>query len=196
MRVATSSHLVCLLRNRLCHSAFVRVATFAPFGSLHRKALCHSAFVRVATVSPSPRHAVTRSLPQSIRAGCDAAVLVNVHACNDLCHSAFVRVATGRIRNVPTAGTLCHSAFVRVATLSIGVCAKPVPFATAHSCGLRLYFPNDSEGDPVFATAHSCGLRLHRRDNVRYTVSFATAHSCGLRLRKSNAAHCEFAARR
>ena len=25
---------------------------------------------------------------------------------------------------------------------------------------------------------------------------FATAHSCGLRLRKSNAAHCEFAARR
>ncbi len=91
-------------------------------------------------------------------------------------------------------------------------------FASAHSCGLRRDTATQPEADPAFATAHSCGLRplqqtkkgevkslpqriragcdLTATATVKTVGTFASAHSCGLRLRKSNAAHCEFAARR
>lgn len=69
-------------------------------------------------------------------------------------------------------------------------------FASAHSRGLRRDFYASTDNADRFATAHSRGLR-RGIDGVNYNAAiFATAHSCGLRLRKSNAAHCEFAARR
>ena len=103
------------------------------------------------------------------------------------------------------------------------ICARVVDnaahFATAHSCGLRPASAAAAFARLVFATAHSCGLRrsstcgslnaislchsafvrvatLPKSADLHGGTSFATAHSCGLRLRKSNAAHCEFAARR
>ena len=138
VRVATTKEQITKPFCDLCHSAFVRVATFAVKALIFVLVLCHSAFVRVATVNGdigrhcealfatahscglrlSCRRAIARScpLPQRIRAGCDSSGR-DVHG---------------------NATYLCHSAFVRVATC------------------LRITFPRYS----VFATAHSCGLRL------------------------------------
>ena len=91
-----------------------------------------------------------------------------------LYHSAFARVVTTPERQRFTIAHLCHSAFARVATEDMKRTAATYNFATAHSRGLRRDLPIDS----VICS------------------NFATAHSRGLRLRKSNAAHCEFAARR
>ena len=114
-----------------------------------------------------------------------------------LCLSAFARVAT-RIFSAGAASCaslpqriragcdhpsqcnrhgnvfLCHSAFVRVATYS-----KTLGWMSIQLC-------------------HSAFVRAATCDCALFVASFvfATAHSCGLRLRKSNAAHCEFAARR
>ena len=136
-----------------------------------------------------------------------------------LCHSAFARVATCAYlaslfaSNFATA----HSRGLRLARSKCAV--KRVSFATAHSCGLRLICARVVDNAAHFATAHSCGLRparacgslnaislchsafvrvatLPKSADLHGGTSFATAHSCGLRLRKSNAAHCEFAARR
>ena len=165
-----------------------------------------------------PYDAVLRPLPQRIRAGCDqqgrefpstvtlchsafvrvatSAVLVGFRHCN-LCHSAFVRVATVETPETPEEVVLCHSAFVRVATSavqSVSPVTLSLPQRIRAGCDslacltviYRFYF----------ATAHSCGLRLSTLFYITCNMLFATAHSCGLRLRKSNAAHCEFAARR
>ena len=114
---------------------------------------------------------------------------------------------------------LCHSAFARVATVVYCVCCRYCAiFATAHSRGLRLACEYRFVPDLGFATAHSRGLRLScmpvckqelplchsafarvatlAQARINNSFFFATAHSRGLRLRKSNAAHCEFAARR
>ena len=69
---------------------------------------------------------------------------------------------------------LCHSAFARVATYYNQLYKSAL--ILCHSAFARV------------ATRQQ-GLKLP--DSI-----FATAHSRGLRLRKSNAAHCEFAARR
>ena len=119
-----------------------------------------------------------------------------------------------------TMARLCLSAFARVATLRpFSAAHGGTIFATAHSCGLRrsstcgslnaislchsafvrvatLPKSADLHGGTSFATAHSCGLRRQGNIRIENNGAFATAHSCGLRLRKSNAAHCEFAARR
>ena len=201
----------------LCHSAFVRVATDATMSYDTAPGLCHSAFVRVATQLSTiyTRHSVFATahscglrrqiisealtyfaLPQRIRAGCDDRKEVD-HSGNRLCHSAFVRVAT--MMNYISMRDLCF-------------------FATAHSCGLRrgkrthicgkFTLPQRIRAGcddfrlfvivavTSFATAHSCGLRRWSMRRCMSMCAFATAHSCGLRLRKSNAAHCEFAARR
>ena len=78
----------------LCHSAFVRVATRVFVAAVHGNALCHSAFVRVATATVGKPLKIYWTLPQRIRAGCDAAGQVWIYP-NTLCHSAFARVATG-----------------------------------------------------------------------------------------------------
>ena len=92
VRVATSLHLVCLLRIRLCHSAFVRVATMMT-GHTQRRfifATAHSCGLRLAPkryILGATHFATAHScglrrrrktaanndatLPQRIRAGCD-----------------------------------------------------------------------------------------------------------------------------
>ncbi len=156
-------------------------------------------------------------LPQRIRAGCDPVIIALY---NDvlICHSAFVRVATPSSTTVPQGYffATAHSCGLRLAKTACTVPAST--FATAHSCGLRRLESKPSFRFDGFATAHSCGLRpccfgyilkhaafatahscgLRRRSGLSRLRQhrFATAHSCGLRLRKSNAAHCEFAARR
>ena len=87
-------------------------------------------------------------------------------------HSCGLRLHRQKIPPVMLA--LCLSAFVRVATLGLNVNCRVTSFATAHSRGLRRCW----------------------KPSLTATRFFATAHSRGLRLRKSNAAHCEFAARR
>ena len=137
--------------------------------------LCLSAFARVATLRPfSAAHGGT--------------IFATAHSCG--------------LRRSSTCGSLnaislCHSAFVRVATLPKSADLHGgTSFATAHSCGLRRQGNIRIENNGAFATAHSCGLRQHDWRDFLTMQTFATAHSCGLRLRKSNAAHCEFAARR
>lgn len=73
-----------------------------------------------------------------------------------------------------TMARLCHSAFVRVAT------------------SVQTIYSNLTE------LCHSAFVRVATSSSplTMWTATFATAHSRGLRLRKSNAAHCEFAARR
>lgn len=51
--------------------------------------------------------------------GLRPAVVVNIHACDDLCYSAFARVATMAKSSQYLSPTLCHSAFARVATYSL-----------------------------------------------------------------------------
>ena len=136
--------------------------------------LCHSAFVRVATAARA-KIAQIFDLCHSafVRVATKSAILLKVTSF--LCHSAFVRVATKSSRNNFLSNLLCHSAFVRVATSAmLRACPAipPLPQRIRAGC---------DKGDIVI-------------DYDWY--SFATAHSCGLRLRKSNAAHCEFAARR
>ena len=80
--------------------------------------------------------------------------------------------------------------------LSSSTSMRVTIFATAHSRGLRPPPANRKNRIIHFATAHSCGLRRCYIAADTIGKAFATAHSCGLRLRKSNAAHCEFAARR
>ena len=99
---------------------------------------------------------------------------------------------------------LCLSAFVRVATSASFSPSSPSPFASAHSCGLRLYpFMRRSivvglclsafvrvatlrrsfhRLNSNFASAHSCGLRQQPQFHVGRIIGFASAHSCGLRL--------------
>ena len=98
---------------------------------------------------------------------------------------------------------LCLSAFVRVATSASFSPSSPSPFASAHSCGLRLYpFMRRSivvglclsafvrvatlrrsfhRLNSNFASAHSCGLRQQPQFHVGRIIGFASAHSCGLR---------------
>ncbi len=136
-----------------------------------------------------------------------------------LCHSAFARVATVVYcvccRYCAIFAT-AHSRGLRLSFFLLLV--QYLLFATAHSRGLRLVLLPTRGGILIFATAHSRGLRptlkaifwycsaLPQRIRagcdgrvpavVSTQYAFATAHSRGLRLRKSNAAHCEFAARR
>ena len=122
---------------RLCHSAFARVATLRPFSAAHGGtifATAHSCGLRRSSTCGS-LNAIS------------------------LCHSAFVRVATQmRELTVPLLH-LCHSAFVRVATQQEPEEYRQTHFATAHSCGLRLFECGRNCSKAGFATAHSCGLR-------------------------------------
>ena len=114
-----------------------------------------------------------------------------------LCHSAFVRVATRVSINSSATVSLCHSAFVRVATLAhCRSWRRRVSLPQRIRAGCDAIVHTDKLCNDNFATAHSCGLRHLVFNGSSWVLIFATAHSCGLRLRKSNAAHCEFAARR
>ena len=121
----------------LCLSAFARVATLRPFSAAHGGtifATAHSCGLRRSSTCGS-LNAIS------------------------LCHSAFVRVATQmRELTVPLLH-LCHSAFVRVATQQEPEEYRQTHFATAHSCGLRLFECGRNCSKAGFATAHSCGLR-------------------------------------
>ena len=160
---------------------------------------------------------IVELLPQRIRAGCDGYRPQNPDG-SQFCHSAFVRVATRKlVFDFCSVGfATAHSCGLRLNERRIKMTKSD--FATAHSCGLRRCCPVhnlelfalpqriragcDLHGGlqrlhlSHFATAHSCGLRLSAALMQSDISHFATAHSCGLRLRKSNAAHCEFAARR
>ena len=72
--------------------------------------------MRVATRPAAGSLRLSCSLPQRIRAGCDD---------RPWTHRGLM--------------TLCHSAFVRVATRRATPLHTKSPFATAHSCGLRLH---------------------------------------------------------
>ena len=106
------------------------------------------------------RFASLITLPQRIRAGCDAVHSLQRRVNVLLCHSAFVRVATKFKTRKNQRGGLCHSAFVRVATSKFADASRAFFFATAHSCGLRLMRTFEHASSAIFATAHSCGLRL------------------------------------
>ena len=99
----------------LCHSAFVRVATPLKYFDCKTGVLCHSAFVRVATPQSPPFLSPPPSLPQRIRAGCDAGQSHKQLRGKTLPQ----RIRAGcdqQGREFPSNVTLCHSAFVRVAT--------------------------------------------------------------------------------
>ena len=157
----------------LCHSAFVRVATIQPWECGYPCWLCHSAFVRVATTSRMT--AMSRAT---------------------LCHSAFVRVATTDNDSKEKGGNFAtaHSRGLRPAVLARCRCCRSLPQRIRAGCDLTT--SGQYSKRLRFATAHSRGLRLCRCKTLALSCFFATAHSRGLRLRKSNAAHCEFAARR
>ena len=114
-------------------------------------------------------------LPQRIRAGCDRHLMKDCACETDICHSAFVRVAT------ICAHTQAATAWNLPQRIRAG-CDPPQcrPARNPSHLPQRIRAGCD---DIVAVYIHELGL-------------FATAHSCGLRLRKSNAAHCEFAARR
>ena len=135
-------------------------------------------------------------LPQRIRAGCDShreryrvpvAAFATAHSRglrpppanrkNRIIHFATAHscgLRRNKLINACNFVTLCHSAFARVATT----------FDFKLKSNRKL--------------CHSAFARVATELPLRLTQTmvFATAHSCGLRLRKSNAAHCEFAARR
>ena len=113
-----ASDIADYILSELCHSAFARVATALAAGCRLRYVLCHSAFARVATPPLSVLHCLRASLPQRIRAGCDA------QKQKVALHSAAL---PQRIR----AGCDHHGGITRF---------RPDCFATAHSRGLRRLF--------------------------------------------------------
>ena len=208
---------------RLCLSAFARVATGFLRVYRQRRPLCHSAFVRVATPSysgsSSPLVFATahscglrldvnaacvcgQSLPQRIRAGCDAFRGKLPKGAN-LCHSAFARVATQqthqclqfrhalpqRIRAGCDVLKRLHRVHGRSLPQRIRAGCDDIAFYVGkthwlcHSAFVRVATVLNSDCDylEVFATAHSCGLRHCHGYNISRRRSFATAHSCGLR---------------
>ena len=142
--------------------------------------LCLSAFARVATTK-NRKQIYSQFFASAHSRGLRPAVVVNIHACDDLCHSAFARVATmakssqylsptlchsafARVATkrailITVRQDLCHSAFVRVATLMALTCSGVLAFATAHSRGLRPRRSGSGLPSRIFATAHSRGLR-------------------------------------
>ena len=158
----------------LCHSAFARVATSFHFKIVYLCRLCLSAFARVATTS-----------------------LKDGHEIHFLCLSAFARVATSSRLVCLLRSRLCLSAFARVATSS-GQLSSYTPATLPQ----RIRAGCDEIQRQVHGHSGSLPQRIRAGcdsdEEIRaYAwIFFATAHSCGLRLRKSNAAHCEFAARR
>ena len=98
------------------------------------------------------------TLPQRIRAGCDAATFFRGARWDDLCHSAFARVAT------------CPP----------DKAAQLRPLATAHSRGLRPASHLKAGITRFFATAHSRGLR--RFDNPQKEVDIVLCHSAFARV--------------
>ena len=124
-----------------------------------------------------------------------------------LCHSAFARVATSTFNLRRQESILCLSAFARVATCTPHIHYLRLPFATAHSRGLRRTQTTAPCTWAFFASAHSRGLRpavvvnIHACDDLCYSAfarvatmdkvlyifrgNFATAHSCGLRRKRN-----------
>ena len=100
---------------RLYHSAFARVVTTPERQRFTIAHLCHSAFARVATTK-NRKQIYSQFFASAHSRGLRPAVVVNIHACDDLCHSAFARVATMAKSSQYLSPTLCHSAFARVAT--------------------------------------------------------------------------------
>ena len=190
---------------QLCHSAFVRVATVTSKQLPLRRsfATAHSCGLRRDIMSKQDE---LLTLPQRIRAGCDQRLNQRNICTLRLCHSAFVRVATtkfpvfcARYDSLPQrirAGCDVQSAGKRVIQPPLPqriragcddcralVHAQHVPFATAHSCGLRQIRQN------IFCLLSALPQRIRAGcdQQVRRTKggfkTFATAHSCGLRLR-------------
>ena len=136
------------------------------------------------------------TLPQRIRAGCDIASspLTSRDAVFATAHSRGLRpVQTEFGLNYVNFAT-AHSRGLRPAVLARCRCCRSLPQRIRAGCDLTT--SGQYSKRLRFATAHSRGLRLCRCKTLALSCFFATAHSRGLRLRKSNAAHCEFAARR
>ena len=218
VRVATSSSPLTMWTATFAtaHSCGLRpIATnYAKSGK--RFASAHSRGLRPIPVQQTRQRV---SLPQRIRAGCDC-------TCGGLSieiRSLPQRIRAG-CDSAAVGAALFTSFFATAHSRGLRRCWKPSLtatrfFATAHSRGLRRSKTKSSTTLCCFATAHSRGLRPSWRNNpipsrllchsafarvatvvycvcCRYCAIFATAHSRGLRLRKSNAAHCDFAARR
>ena len=116
VRVATHCYKLCKIGQTLCLSAFARVATLRPFSAAHGGTIFATAHSRgLRRCDLFPRRTVGRSLPQRIRAGCDASDIAD-YILSELCHSAFARVATALAAGCRLRYVLCHSAFARVAT--------------------------------------------------------------------------------
>ena len=183
MRVATFLNLSIYAITSLCHSAFVRVATVyldillccAYF------ATAHSCGLRLLVLFALVHRA---SLPQRIRAGCDAdffppllshAIFATAHSCGlrlscsitDSCpRSLPQRIRAGCDSALRAAKLLtlklCHSAFVRVATTFHVIII--IGYILCHSAFVRVATTRGLTAtyQTCFATAHSCGLRLAR----------------------------------
>ena len=138
--------------------------------------------------------------------GLRPAVVVNIHACDDLCHSAFARVATAACKQEEQDNPLCHSAFARVATAQCTAPCRfpsslpqriragcdlqvPPPLLPAWSLPQRIRAGCDLMLMPLaFADSlcHSAFVRVATPFGVSFqrAQTFATAHSRGLRRNK------------
>ena len=202
--------------------------------------LCHSAFARVATILRKIHSGGLVSLPQRIRAGCDAmcaTLMLLMRSLPQRIRAGCDGVQPQQARSVLPFAT-AHSRGLRRQLAVTGHTHVPLPQrirAGCDQCANNLRQPDGalpqriragcdvrkrlhrvhgrslpqriragcdrlssstSMRVTIFATAHSRGLRPSGGQLIKRIGNFATAHSCGLRLRKSNAAHCEFAARR
>ena len=180
---------------KLCHSAFARVTTFkseseffiVSLATAHSRGLrrgrqncnsglcqpCHSAFARVTTQPFMFGHPYTKTLPQRIRAGYDPR--------EGRCMTATVSLPQRIRAGYDTVPCLCR--------WSESALPQRIRAGYDGSRG-----GSGVQGRPchsAFARVTTIGSRAKTTNHV-----LATAHSRGLRLRKSNAAHCEFAARR
>ena len=173
--------------------------------------------MRVATTSSPPLGVLRVSLPQRIRAGCDnliaaprglAGLFATAHSCG-LRHSRKQSTAVSKpFATAHSCGLRRYLVLRTGQILSLpqriraGCDRKDyIYYGTYGSLPQRIRAGCDIDDVKLGAWKHLCHSAFVRVATIFYVINiimcfFATAHSCGLRLRKSNAAHCEFAARR
>ena len=196
------------------HSCGLRPRTMMIFCNLQIFASAHSCGLRPIPVQQTRQRV---SLPQRIRAGCDEGSYGNGKSLSSLpqriragCDHGFsqhtasivtlpqrIRAGCDYIENVCNVNIRSLPQRIR-AGCDDGKCVCNGIHRLCHSAFARVATPRRHHPRLYGALCHSAFARvatiyLYMSGTLYF---FATAHSRGLRLRKSNAAHCEFAARR
>ncbi len=168
---------------QLCHSAFARVATYMPIEctTVGIFATAHSCGLR--RFQRCTRSVALVTLPQRIRAGCDAAGKYRLPAVHGFAtaHSCGLRLQTvARISVHEPLPQRIRAGCDDYIVADVDDTDRALPQRIRAGCD-RLS-SSTSMRVTIFATAHSRGLRQWQNRRSTCRRRFATVHSRGLRL--------------